>query len=63
MEARQRIDLYATLGDMKDVACQNSMAICALIDLLVAKGLITREEIAQQARRLDTASEVYQSGL
>jgi hypothetical protein len=55
--ARQTIDLYATLADMKEVAYKNTLAVTALIDLLIAKGLITREELASTAQRLDAAGE------
>lgn len=57
MTARQTIDLYATLADMKEVAYKNTLAVTALIDLLIAKGLITREELASTAQRLDAAGE------
>jgi hypothetical protein len=57
MTARQTIDLYATLADMKDVAYKNALAVTALIELLIGKGLITREELAATAQRLDAAGE------
>jgi hypothetical protein len=57
LTARETINLYATLGDIKDVACKNALAISALTELLIAKGLITREEIGMQLRRLDAAGE------
>lgn len=57
MSARETINLYATLGDMKDVACKNALAISALTELLIAKGLISREEISAQLRRVDAAGE------
>jgi hypothetical protein len=57
MTGRETIDLYATLADMKDVDYKNTLAITALIDLLIAKGLITRDEVAATAQRLDTAGE------
>ncbi len=56
MKARERIDLYATLGDMKDVAYKNALAVSALIELLVEKGVISREEFADRAQRLDSGS-------
>jgi hypothetical protein len=57
LTARETIDLYATLGDMKEVAYKNTLAITSLIELLITKGLISREEIAATAQRLDAASE------
>jgi len=57
MKARETIDLYATLADMKEVDYKAALAIAALIDLLVAKGLITREEMAKRALQLDASGE------
>lgn len=57
MKARETIDLFATLADMKDVDYKVALAITTLIDLLVEKGVITREEMAQRAQRLDAAGE------
>jgi len=57
MKAREAIDLYATLADMKAVDYRSVRALTALIDLLVDKGIIAREEMAERARRLDAAGE------
>ncbi len=57
MKAREAIDLYATLADMKAVDYRSVLALSALIDLLVAKGIITREEVAERAGQLDAAGE------
>jgi hypothetical protein len=57
MKARETIALYATLADMKEVDYKNALAIDALIDLLIEKGVITREEMVARARRLDAAGE------
>lgn len=57
MNAKETINLFATLGDMKDVAYKNTLAITTLIELLVEKGILTREEIAGRARKLDAAGE------
>jgi len=57
MTARQTIDLYATLADMKEVAYKNTLAITALIDLLVEKGIISPEEMAGKAQELDAMSD------
>ncbi|HWI65571.1 MAG TPA: hypothetical protein VNT75_27400 [Symbiobacteriaceae bacterium] len=57
MTARQTIDLYASLADMKDVMYKNTLGLTALIDLLVEKGVITKEEIAARAQKLDGAGE------
>lgn len=57
MTARETIDLYAALADMKDVDYKNALAITTLIDLLISKGIITRAEMAERARTLDAAGE------
>lgn len=57
MTARETIDLYAALADMKDVDYKNTLAITTLIDLLISKGIITRAEMAERARTLDAAGE------
>lgn len=57
MNARQEIDLFASLADMKTVDYRNTLALTALIDLLVQKGIITKEEFAGRARQLEAAGE------
>jgi len=57
MTARERINLFATLADMKEVDYRNSLAVSALIELLIEKGLITRQEVAARAQMLDAAGE------
>lgn len=57
VKARETIDLFATLADMKDVDYKVTLAITALIDLLVEKGVISREEMAARAQRLDAAGD------
>jgi hypothetical protein len=57
MQARQTILLHASLADMKEIAYKNTLGLTALIDLLIAKGVITREELAHRAQQLDCANE------
>lgn len=57
MKARETIALYATLADLKDVDYKNTLAITTLIDLLIEKGIITRDELASRAQQLDAAGE------
>lgn len=56
MTARETINLFAALADMKEVDYKNTLAITALIDLLIEKGIITREEMGARAQKLDSAS-------
>ncbi|HEY3367565.1 MAG TPA: hypothetical protein VGK74_21110 [Symbiobacteriaceae bacterium] len=57
MTARQEIDLIAAIADMKTVDYRNTLALATLIDLLVQKGLFTREEFAQRAQQLETTGD------
>ncbi|HYF91669.1 MAG TPA: hypothetical protein VD969_05455 [Symbiobacteriaceae bacterium] len=57
MTARQTIDLYASLADVKDVMYKNTLGLTALIDLLVEKGVITKEEIGAKAQMLDSSGD------
>ncbi|MDF2548118.1 MAG: hypothetical protein K0R93_3016 [Anaerosolibacter sp.] len=47
------IDIYAQLGDLKEVDYRNTLAIATLIEILHEKGLITRREFSQKAQQLD----------
>lgn len=57
MTAREHINLVAALADMKEVDYKNSLAVTALIELLIEKGLITRQEMVARAQMLDAAGE------
>lgn len=57
MTARETIQLYGTLADMKDLAYKNTLAVTALIELLIEKGVITAAEMAAKAQKLDAAGE------
>lgn len=50
------IDVYAQIGDLKEVDYRNTLAIAAIIELLVSKGIIDRMEFAQIAQKLDNMS-------
>lgn len=58
VNARETINLYATLGDMKDVAYKNTLALTSLIELLLEKGLITHAELAERAQQLDQGERI-----
>lgn len=57
MTARDTIDLYAKLADMKEIDYKTALGLTALIDLLIEKGVISREELATRAQLLDAANE------
>ncbi len=54
MSNLDKIDIYGKLGDLKEIDYRNTLAIATLIELLVEKGLITRQEFSQKAQSLDT---------
>lgn len=47
------VHMMAKLGDMKDEHYRNTLAISTIIELLVDKGILTREELAAKADELD----------
>ncbi|MDF2572918.1 MAG: hypothetical protein K0R55_4522 [Sporomusa sp.] len=50
------LDIAGQLSDLKDVDYKNTLAIAVLIELLIEKGLFTRQEFAQKAQELESAS-------
>ena len=50
------IDVYAQLGDLKEVDYRNTLAIATLIEILVDKGLFSRREFAHMAQKIDAMS-------
>lgn len=48
-----QVQLIGKLADMKEEHYRNTLALCTLIELLVDKGIFTREEIAAKANELD----------
>lgn len=56
MKSFDKIDIYAKIGDLKDIDYRNTLAIATIIEILVDKGIITRQEFAQKAYALDNMS-------
>ncbi|TCO71024.1 hypothetical protein [Marinisporobacter balticus] len=50
------IDLYAQLGDLKEVDYRNTLAIATILEILITKGFIDRREFSQMAQHLDDMS-------
>ncbi|KEO84971.1 hypothetical protein [Tumebacillus flagellatus] len=48
------VDIIAQLADLKEVDYKNTLVLTAIVELLVDKGLLTRQEVIQKARQLDT---------
>lgn len=47
------IDLFGQLADMKNVDYKNTLAISVLIELLIEKGLFTRQDFACKAAEME----------
>jgi len=47
------IDIIAIISDLKEVDYKNTLLISALVELLMEKGILTREEIMQKANQLE----------
>ncbi|QRG67658.1 hypothetical protein [Brevibacillus choshinensis] len=50
----KEVNLIAKLADLQEVDYQNTLVLHAVIELLVAKGLFTRDELAGKMSELDT---------
>lgn len=47
------IETIGQIADLKDTGYKNTLAVSVLIELLIDKGLFTRQEFAAKANRLD----------
>lgn len=50
------LELVGQIADLKDIDYKNTLAISALIELLVEKGIISRQEFAQKAHELEKST-------
>lgn len=50
------VDLLAQLSDMKDIDYRNTLAIASIIEILIERGIIKRNEVVIKARQLDSMS-------
>lgn len=55
-EVMNLLDTAAQLASLKDVDYKNTLAISTLIELLIERGLFTRQEFAQKAQELEAES-------
>lgn len=53
----ETLRLWATVADLKENDYKNMLAVTSLIDLLIQKGIITRDELADRAQHLDAMNE------
>ncbi|MBP1173875.1 hypothetical protein GMA19_04914 [Paenibacillus polymyxa E681] len=52
--AMDEVRMAAKLADLKDEHYRNTLALSTLIELLVDKGVVTREEVERKAAELDS---------
>lgn len=51
--AMDLVHIAAKLGDLKDEHYRNTLALSTVIELLIDKGLLTREEVSSKAEELN----------
>lgn len=58
--SKQMIELIGQIADMKTIDYRNTLAISTLVELLIEKGLFTREEFNHRSAELegDTMAEI-----
>lgn len=47
------LDVASQIGNMKEVEYRNTLAITSIIELLLEKNILTKEDIAKKAEELD----------
>lgn len=50
------LEIVGQIADLKDTDYKNTLALSVLIELLIEKGVFTRQEFARKARELEQAS-------
>ncbi|GED26928.1 hypothetical protein BAG01nite_30300 [Brevibacillus agri] len=50
----KEVQLIAKLADLQETDYHNTLVLHALIDLLVAKGLLTHDELTAKVKELDS---------
>lgn len=48
-----KIDIYEELIELKEIEYKNTLAIVSIIELLIEKKIITRNDISKKAQFLD----------
>jgi hypothetical protein len=48
-----KIDLVGQIADMKEIDYKNTLAIASIIEILIDKGIINRNDIALKALQLE----------
>lgn len=50
----RQLDIISCISEMKIINYKNMLAMTSLIELLIEKGIIEKQEFAQKAEKLDT---------
>lgn len=60
-----KLDIVGQIADLKEIDYKNTLAIASIIELLIDKGIINRNDIALKAMQLEnmTLDEVKESRL
>ncbi len=51
-----KLDIVGQIADMKEVDYRNTLAIASIIELLIDKGIISRNDIALKAMQLENVT-------
>ncbi|CUH94406.1 hypothetical protein P22_0472 [Propionispora sp. 2/2-37] len=52
----KNLDMMAQLADLKDTDYKNTLAISVLLELLVEKNILSRQDFAKKARELEAVT-------
>lgn len=55
----KNVDIIAQIADMKEIDYQNILALTALVEILIDKGIVTQQEIADKMSKLNKADEIH----
>ncbi|MDF2520234.1 MAG: hypothetical protein K0R84_862 [Clostridia bacterium] len=60
-----KLDIVGQIADLKEIDYKNTLAIASIIELLIEKGIISRNDIAKKALQLEnmTLEEVHDDRL
>ena len=48
------VDLYGHIADLKENDYKNTLAIAAIIEVLIEKGIVNKEDLLKKALQLDS---------
>ena len=57
-----KLDVLAQIGDIKEIEYRNTLALTSVIELLLEKNIISREDISKKAEELDKMAFLEISG-